>query len=153
MKGLVSTAVSIAFAATAIFALGPTPEAEAGASYYKIHCRGPYLLMHAPGGNPQVVGKKSSSKAGQHGKLLAEGTCAWKDRAMNSNEAPNIVFAGSDSSHAFLAPMLSTCSLDEDCILAAMARSHGPGAMITHAGQTVAIRPYEGTVGNTPHTR
>ena len=100
---------------------------------YQVFCRGKLSAgARTSLGTLLVKGKRHSGAAGNKGANLPAGACAWKDRALNSDENPGIHFTKQllETNPAF-APLVLTCAHDSDCIIEAYVSRNSFGNLTT----------------------
>lgn len=123
------------------------PEATAsGGNYYEMFCRGPFVLT--VGTTHKVSAKKNTTRAGAGGSELAPGTCAWRNRPLNSGEQTQIKFnySGSilsDLKTSSAATALVACSLSSNCVFRTKVRNAGDGTMEAGSQYAVTLHPHD----------
>lgn len=109
--------------AIGVLSLGLAPEeAEAGRTY-RMYCKGRFKVEAAK--SYMWIRFSKAPHGSSNGSNLANGQCAWADRALNSSEPATINF--SYSMGKAVMPALIECSRESGCVMGFFAEKRGPG--------------------------
>lgn len=110
---------------------------------YPLLCRGGYIYqLGFWGPGYHVVFRPSREAAGQTGRTLEAGTCAWIDRPLN-NEEPNRITISYPAADNYtterMLDMYQSCSLDKKCVIRGKVRVAGDHFEMSFINPDVSI--------------
>ena len=104
-----------------IMAIGLAPDnAEAGTTY-RIHCKGRFQIE--AGKSHMWIRFSKAPRGSSNGSSLANGQCAWADRALNSSEPATIHF--SYGMGKAVIPAIMECGRESGCVMGFFAEKRG----------------------------
>lgn len=109
--------------ALGVLSLGLAPEDASAGTTYRMYCKGRFKVEAAK--SHMWIRFSKAPSGSWNGSSLANGQCAWADRALNSSEPATINF--SYSMGKAVIPALIECSRESGCVMGFFAEKRGPG--------------------------